>query len=138
VNFLPVGNSQGSPAKVVAKLLAYSKEGGAGVKSRSGNRCQVLGARCQVLGARGGSRDTGLVVQVSDWELGSGGFPHHLASSRQHLILRLSTMYQKQNGLVVYGQNVSKLYIIQIRRVRLRYGSRYEETGCGSPRCSTK
>ena len=42
-NFLPAGNSPGSPPTLAANLLAYSMEGSLGVKSRSGRRCRVSG-----------------------------------------------------------------------------------------------
>jgi hypothetical protein len=36
-------------------------------------------------------------------------------------------MYQKQKGLVVLGKYVLKLYLIQIKRVSLKYGNRGEK-----------
>ena len=37
-------------------------------------------------------------------------------------------IYQKVKGLAVESQNLSKLYLIQIKRVSLNYGSRGEKT----------
>jgi hypothetical protein len=49
-----------------------------------------------------------------------------------------SPRYTRKKGVMLYGQKVSTLYLIQIQRVGLKVGSREEGWGGGSPRCIRK